>query len=150
MHRNAPLGELVAAKLDGDNTVDLGVAGEGRWKVFHGTGARTFSYFAEYDAGEGTQSIFSTEGDGVVDTEDNCPTTPNVGQADLDNDETGDACDIDMDNDDVPNGPDVCDYTPPGATVQPNGTLLSDLDGDCDVVLEDYAIMQLEFTGFGS
>ena len=33
--------------------------------------------------------------------------------------------------------------------VQPDGTLRSDIDGDCDVDLDDYRIMQEEFTGAG-
>lgn len=50
-------------------------------------------------------------------------------------------------DDGVPNELDVCDYTPPGAQVEPDGGVLGDLDGDCDVDLEDFAIMQNRFTG---
>lgn len=32
------------------------------------------------------------DSDGILDTEDNCPTTANANQADADNDDTGDAC----------------------------------------------------------
>jgi hypothetical protein len=34
-----------------------------------------------------------TDGDGIPDTSDNCPTVPNANQADADGDGTGDACD---------------------------------------------------------
>ena len=61
---------------------------------------------------------------------------------------TGDLLDPDIDGDGVPNAPDVCDFTPPGSTVEPNGSLLTHANGDCVVSLLDYAIMQCEFTGF--
>ena len=40
-----------------------------------------------------------SDGDGVPDTTDNCPSTPNPNQADTDGDTQGDACDTDDDND---------------------------------------------------
>ncbi|MCB9267294.1 MAG: T9SS type A sorting domain-containing protein [Lewinellaceae bacterium] len=47
------------------------------------------------------------DGDGVADFEDNCPTTFNPGQADLDNDGLGDECDDDRDGDGVANNIDA-------------------------------------------
>ena len=49
-----------------------------------------------------------TDMDGIPDSSDNCPTTANADQADLDNDGIGDVCDDDMDDDGVPNGSDNC------------------------------------------
>lgn len=37
--------------------------------------------------------------DGIPDSSDNCPTTPNPGQADMDADHIGDVCDCDVDGD---------------------------------------------------
>jgi hypothetical protein len=53
-----------------------------------------------------------TDGDGVLDGGDNCPTTSNADQADLDSDGTGDACDDDLDGDGVPNSVDNAPRTP--------------------------------------
>ena len=39
------------------------------------------------------------DGDGVADSRDNCVDQPNAGQADLDRDGQGDACDSDIDGD---------------------------------------------------
>ncbi len=75
---------------------------------------------------------------------------PDQCEPDFDGDGLIDACDPDIDNDGVLNPKDVCDYTPPGAQVEPNGGVLGDVDGDCDVDLEDFALMQSRFTGPGS
>lgn len=40
------------------------------------------------------ESILDSDGDGVLDSEDNCPLVPNANQADLDEDGVGDACDL--------------------------------------------------------
>lgn len=48
-----------------------------------------------------------TDGDGVIDAVDNCPSIPNLDQADHDGDGLGDACDPDNDGDGIPNTCDV-------------------------------------------
>lgn len=45
------------------------------------------------------EPLADADGDGVPDAEDNCPNTPNAGQADADGDGQGDACDPDDDDD---------------------------------------------------
>lgn len=52
------------------------------------------------------------DADGVVDVNDNCPTSPNPDQSDSDGDGTGDACDSDSDNDGIPNTTDNCPLVP--------------------------------------
>ncbi len=112
--------------------------------------------------------IPDADGDGVPDSKDNCPAHPNQDQDDCDGDGIGDVCaiadgtstdcdddglidecDPDIDDDDVLNGDDVCDFTPPTEYVEPDGSLLGDLDGDCDVDLDDFALFLTRFTGAG-
>lgn len=52
--------------------------------------------------------VLDTDGDGVPDTTDNCPTVANPGQADFDSDGLGDVCDPDDDNDGVADATDNC------------------------------------------
>ncbi len=49
-----------------------------------------------------------TDGDGILDTSDNCPTVVNPDQHDTDGDGLGDVCDPDIDNDNVFNWLDNC------------------------------------------
>ena len=83
----------------------------------------------------------------------NTNAVPDDCEPDFDGDGVIDDCDPDIDDDTVPNADDVCDYTPLGANIVTDpenrlyGTLRGDLDLDCDGDLEDYAIMQRDFTG---
>ncbi|MHA8057866.1 T9SS type B sorting domain-containing protein [Aquirufa nivalisilvae] len=52
------------------------------------------------------RDVTDTDGDGVIDFEDNCPSTYNPNQLDTDNDGLGNVCDDDLDNDGNPNGTD--------------------------------------------
>ncbi|MFY9159257.1 gliding motility-associated C-terminal domain-containing protein [Aquirufa ecclesiirivi] len=52
------------------------------------------------------QDMTDTDGDGLVDFEDNCPSTYNPNQLDTDNDGLGNVCDDDLDNDGNPNSTD--------------------------------------------
>jgi ferredoxin len=55
-------------------------------------------------------SPLDTDGDGVTDTADNCPTVANANQANNDGDAQGDACDTDDDNDTVLDVNDNCQF----------------------------------------
>jgi len=80
----------------------------------------------------------------------NSNSVPDECEPDFDGDGLIDACDPDIDNDGVPNEADVCDATPPSLPLQyvePDGSVKGDLDGDCDVDLADFAMMQERFTG---
>jgi len=60
------------------------------------------------DDGGGGGGFTDSDGDGVADSTDNCPTVANDDQADLNGAGRGDACDPDDDNDDVPDDQDNC------------------------------------------
>jgi hypothetical protein len=65
-----------------------------------------------------------------IDCSENC------GATDADADGVGDLCD-------------VCPDTPLDVVVRPDGSPRSDLDGDCDVDLQDFALFQQDFFGPG-
>ena len=77
-----------------------------------------------------------SDGDGVPDSEDNCPWHDNGDQGDADNDGIGDSCDLDADNDGVSNGDD-CDMFDPAVGECPSDTGgVGGAEGDGSVVEE--------------
>jgi len=85
-----------------------------------------------------------TDGDGVFNPDDNCPSTANPGQADADSDGTGDACEApDTDGDGVVDAEDNCPSTanPDQADADGDGTgdvcEAPDADGDGVVDADD-------------
>ncbi|MFT5078915.1 MAG: hypothetical protein ACI917_001435, partial [Patiriisocius sp.] len=75
-----------------------------------------------------------TDGDGVIDENDNCPGTPAGETVDADG---CSAAQLDADGDGVPNTADTCPGTPAGETVDANGCSASQLDDDGDGISND-------------
>lgn len=79
---------------------------------------------AEPDSrGEGTilNDDTDSDGDGIVNQNDNCPSVSNQNQENFDGDSQGDACDSDDDNDGIPDQSDTCPNTPSGTQVDAGG-----------------------------
>jgi hypothetical protein len=81
--------------------------------------------------------------DGVSACVDNCPTTPNANQANLDGDAMGDACDPDDDNDGVndtdetPCGSDPMDVMPPLSRPERIDGVFVGADDDGDTMVDE-------------
>ncbi len=79
------------------------------------------------------------DGDGVANTLDNCATTANPAQGDLDGDAQGDLCDIDVDADGLINASDDCPEVANNDQVDLDGDALGDAcddDADGDTVID--------------
>ncbi|MBI4243694.1 MAG: thrombospondin type 3 repeat-containing protein [Planctomycetes bacterium] len=84
--------------------------------------------------------VLDSDGDGVADDEDNCPSISNANQADNDNDGLGDACDPDDDNDGVTDETDNCPMIANSDQEDCDGDGIGDaceIDSDSDGVVDD-------------
>jgi len=99
-----------------EHDFSLGWSGGGQlssdssYHLFNGT-----TQLLENLSGAGCPEGVDTDGDGVEDTLDNCPQTPNADQLDSDGDGIGDACEVtqaDSDGDTIPDESDNCPGTP--------------------------------------
>ncbi len=86
---------------------------------------------------DGNDRNNDVDGDGIVNSADNCPGTSNANQLDADNDGVGDACEADADEDGVVDDNDQCPATDPGLTVDTNGCADNQLDSDGDDISND-------------
>ena len=90
---------------------------------------------------DGLADIFDLDddGDGVLDTDDNCPLTANADQLDTDADGIGDVCDIDDDGDGILDTEDNCPLTSNADQLDTDGDGIGDVcdtDDDGDGVLD--------------
>jgi hypothetical protein len=88
---------------------------------------------AECTSGICTAKPIDTDGDGIKDALDNCVFDANQEQADVDGDGIGDSCDLDSDNDDLPDSFEQ-QYFDCTTCVEPN----DDPDGDGLTNIEEY------------
>ena len=87
-----------------------------------------------------------TDGDGVPNSLDNCPTVANPAQTDTDSDGLGDACDPDDDNDGFA---DAVDCNPTNPTIYPGATEVADgRDNDCDTLVDEGLPVDNDGDGF--
>jgi hypothetical protein len=70
-----------------------------------------------------------TDGDGIVDVSDNCPSISNADQLDQDGDGVGNACDADQDGDGASDGADNCALLPNADQRDTDGDSIGD---ECD------------------
>lgn len=97
------------------------------WRDSAGNCWETIALTKENSLPECTGEVVDSDGDGVPDSDDNCPNTPAGAKVDAK------GCQLDSDGDGVVDGADKCPSTPAGAKVDANGCQLdSDKDGVVD------------------
>ncbi|MBC8249615.1 MAG: thrombospondin type 3 repeat-containing protein [Anaerolineales bacterium] len=100
-------GEPISFKIDGVPATPVPIS-------LNGTPvppSTTITWTSFSDLWEVDLRVADSDGDGIADSQDNCPWVPNPDQTDTDGDGVGDACDHDDDNDGVPDADDNCPTT---------------------------------------
>jgi len=92
----------------------------------HWSATGHYSVFADLTLADPTD----TDGDGILDSIDNCIDQPNASQANNDDDDFGDACDLNDDNDLFLDTIDLCPFVPSGSLIGPGGPNQPDFDSD--------------------
>lgn len=105
---NSPLEGVLGAKLFPTESfmIEAG-AGAGLVPGFAAPDWRVFAGIA-FSPKKSNKKAADSDGDGIPDTEDNCPHDANPNQSDIDGDGIGDVCDDDRDGDGVLNDVDNC------------------------------------------
>jgi hypothetical protein len=115
--RQLDAAELISISADGNSTgfgasLETQLDSTGRYVFFSSSASNLVASdsnsatdFFRRDAGV---SVSDTDGDGVADDVDNCPSDANADQVDTDGDTDGDACDSDDDDDTVLDVSDNC------------------------------------------
>lgn len=119
---------LIPGDVDGNGIADFvgGASDVQTTQNANPDGGYVEFFYHSFDA---ATSAMDSDNDGVDDGVDNCPVDANTNQADLDGDDIGDACDVDIDGDGLENNADNC---PTDASLDQTDTD-GDLDGDvCD------------------
>ena len=110
------------------------------------SGGQQDGVLVEFDL---TESGVDTDGDGVLDADDNCTLASNVEQIDSDADGFGNACDADLNNDNIVNFADLGIFRLAffGNPNSDNWNPDADFNGDGNVGFIDLGLMRTYFFG---
>ena len=140
------LGDAAALSLEGFGSMTWNIASS-RWEILVVAGGEPATVTVTGVEGSVTEAVvvysglLDSDGDGVLDSSDNCQLVPNVDQRDTNGDGFGNICDTDLNNDNITNGLDVGALKLQFLTPGPD----ADFNGDAIVNGLDVGILKLYF-----